>query len=213
MDSLTFSECSSVVRPRVLVSRCLLQNNCRYDGGDNRCPALMNLCTRGFFDVVTICPEMELGMPSPRPPIELVVIGGQVRLFSRSRSKDFTDAMSELVAARISEIGPIDLAIMKSKSPSCGNATTKRFTMAGELLDREGDGFAVARLKRCSQTLLMDERDFANPNLDFSEVASCCEKRLQKSCSDWLAQISNAWKSILPLLGALFLIVSDWGML
>ncbi len=213
MDSLKFRDCSAQVRPRVLVSRCLLHQDCRYDGGDNRCPALMNLCTRGFFEVVSVCPEVELGMPTPRMPIDLVVTSAGTRLYSRNRREDWTDRMRTLCSRRVRDLGAIDAAILKAKSPSCGNGTTKRYAMDGLRLDQSGDGFLVDCLKRHGDVILWDEFTLQSADLDFEAISIACEKRTQQSCSEWRRQIEAAWKSMTLLLLFAFLLFIDGGWL
>lgn len=55
---------------KILVSACLLGENCKYNGGSNRNQRVIE-----FLDgkeVIPICPEMMAGMGVPRTPIEIV---------------------------------------------------------------------------------------------------------------------------------------------
>ena len=55
---------------KILVSACLLGENCKYNGGNN-----YNAVVSEFVkdeDVLPICPEMMAGMGCPRTPIEIV---------------------------------------------------------------------------------------------------------------------------------------------
>ena len=58
--------------PRIGISRCLLGDEVRHDGGHKRDPFLVSTFGR-FVEWVPVCPEIEVGMGTPREPIQLVV--------------------------------------------------------------------------------------------------------------------------------------------
>ena len=58
------------MRERLLVSACLLGENCKYNGGNNYRPAVAALGDR--FELVPVCPEQLGGLPTPRVPSERV---------------------------------------------------------------------------------------------------------------------------------------------
>lgn len=60
----------SVVFMKILVSACLLGVACKYSGGDNVCPALLNAVQHSGHTFIPICPEVYGGLPTPRPPAE-----------------------------------------------------------------------------------------------------------------------------------------------
>ena len=55
---------------KVLVSACLLGENCKYNGGNNHCPEVVKFLEGK--EVLPICPEMLAGMGCPRTPMEIV---------------------------------------------------------------------------------------------------------------------------------------------
>ena len=58
---------------KVVVSACLLGENCKYSGGNNRCDRLIErLSERPDIEVIPVCPEVAGGLPTPRPPAEIV---------------------------------------------------------------------------------------------------------------------------------------------
>ena len=62
---------------KVAVSACLLGENCKYSGGNNRCERLLEvLHARPDIEVIPVCPEVAGGLPTPRPPAE--IMGGEV---------------------------------------------------------------------------------------------------------------------------------------
>ena len=61
---------------KVLVSACLLGENCKYSGGNNLCPGLLDWLKKEGHEAVPVCPEQLGGLPTPRTPAEIV--GGAV---------------------------------------------------------------------------------------------------------------------------------------
>lgn len=105
---------------RVLVSACLLGERVRYDGQDKgvQHAVLQRWLLEGR--VVGLCPEVEGGLPVPRPPAEQQPDG-------RIRTKagaDVTDAFSRGAAAALALVRAhgITVAVLKEGSPSCGSA-------------------------------------------------------------------------------------------
>ena len=100
---------------RVAISRCLLGQPVRYDGGSKPVPEVMSLA--GKVDVCPVCPEGAAGLPVPRPPAEQRE--GRVFLSDgRDVTAEFargSDACRDrALRSRVS------LAVLKAKSPSCG---------------------------------------------------------------------------------------------
>lgn len=109
-------------RIRLGVSSCLLGDEVRYDGGHKRDTFLVD--TLGpFVDWVPVCPEVEIGLGVPRPPIRLVGDDpGAPRLIVEKSGEDLTARMRRWAAARVVELGGLGLHgyVLKRGSPSCG---------------------------------------------------------------------------------------------
>ena len=124
----------------VLVSRCLFGERCRYDGASRPCPGIEKLRER--FVLVPICPECDGGLPTPRPAGE--------RRGDRVETKDGRDLTpfyrrgAEIALAKAKETGAT-LALLKSKSPSCGVGMIYDGSFSGRLT--EGDGVTAELLK------------------------------------------------------------------
>ena len=100
---------------KILVSACLLGENCKYNGGNNFCPAVAAY-VRGR-EVVKICPEMLAGLGCPRTPMEIV--DGVLR----NRDGENVDApVRQAVAQALERLRQeeIQCAILKARSPTCG---------------------------------------------------------------------------------------------
>lgn len=123
---------------KILVSACLLGRNCKYDGGNNFRQSVVDFL-RGH-DVVEVCPEVMAGRSIPRKPIEL--------LNGKFIEEDGTDVDVEVQrgvqdALKIAQKEKIDLAILKSRSPTCGARQIYDGTFSHRLINGEG-AFAKA---------------------------------------------------------------------
>jgi uncharacterized protein YbbK (DUF523 family) len=108
-------------KPRVGVSACLLGQAVRYNGGHKRDALLLEILGP-HVEWLPVCPEMELGMGTPRPPIRLQRRDEAIRLVMPSTGSDYTDAMREYAERRVeilAEAG-LDGYVLKQGSPSCG---------------------------------------------------------------------------------------------
>jgi uncharacterized protein YbbK (DUF523 family) len=115
-------------RPRVGISRCLLGDAVRYDGGHKRDSCLVE-ALGPYVEWVSVCPEVEVGMGAPREPIHLVSAGGSVtspdasvRLIAVRSGVDWTEPMREWSRHRVRELARLGLCgyVLKADSPSCG---------------------------------------------------------------------------------------------
>ena len=126
--------------PRVGVSACLLGRPVRYDG-DSRPHAWIRDVLPGYAQLSPICPEMEAGLGVPRPPVQLVLAGGQVRALGVADSRlDVTRVLSAWVREQKSRLEVLDALILKSRSPSCGLGDVPLFNGEREGLREHQDG-------------------------------------------------------------------------
>ena len=108
-------------KPVIGVSACLMGEPVRYDGGHRR-HALVHDQLAALVRVTPVCPEVSIGLPVPRPPIQVVELSGRRRVRGVARpDQDFTEALGER-AGRLRE--PFSGFVLKSRSPSCGLGTT-----------------------------------------------------------------------------------------
>jgi uncharacterized protein YbbK (DUF523 family) len=115
-------------RPRVGISRCLLGDEVRYDGGHKLEASLVDLLG-SQVEWVEVCPEVEVGMGVPREPIQLVTGGAGVsaglqgvRLVGVQSGEDWTDRMQAWSSERVRQLAAMNLSgfVLKARSPSCG---------------------------------------------------------------------------------------------
>lgn len=125
---------------KVAVSACLLGENCKYSGGNNRCERLLDeLARHPEIEVTPVCPEVAGGLPTPRPPAEIV--GGEV---VSSLGESVNAAYRAGVAAEMGrlahaiEAGELVAAVLQSRSPSCGVHEVYDGTFTGALIPGRG---------------------------------------------------------------------------
>ena len=100
---------------RILVSACLLGENCKYSGGNNYDQAVVDF-TQGH-KVIPVCPEVLGGLPIPRSPAELVD-GVVINKDGISVDAQFRAGAEKALA--IAKQNGAELAILQPRSPSCG---------------------------------------------------------------------------------------------
>jgi uncharacterized protein YbbK (DUF523 family) len=154
-------------KARVGVSACLLGEEVRYDGGHKRDSFLTEVLGR-FVDFVPVCPEVEIGMGTPRPPIRLErSAGGEIRLVMPSTGEDLTERMRSYAGRRVAELAALELDgyVLKSSSPSCGLERVKVHG-AGAIPAEDGRGlFADELLRRLPDLPIEEEGRLADPRL------------------------------------------------
>ena len=108
-------------RLRIGVSSCLLGHLVRYDGGHKRHPTVTDTLSR-LFEIVAVCPEMEVGMGVPREPVNLVGDPRAPRMLAEGSGKDWSAIMRRYGRRRAAEIEALEVSgfILKKGSPSCG---------------------------------------------------------------------------------------------
>lgn len=124
---------------KIVVSACLLGENCKYNGGNNFSPAVEEF-VRGR-EVIAVCPECLAGLGVPREPIEIV--DGKVQHRDGSSVDEaLRRAVGEILAQLEGE--EIECVILKSRSPTCGVKQVYDGTFSGTLVD--GMGILAAAL-------------------------------------------------------------------
>ena len=135
---------------KIIVSACLLGENCKYSGGNNYDPNVETF-VQGR-EVIRVCPEVLAGLGIPRTPIEIregVVI---------SRDGVVVDSAIRTAVAQILEQlknEDIECAILKARSPTCGVHQIYDGTFTGKLVD--GSGVLAQALRDAGYNVLDNE--------------------------------------------------------
>jgi len=148
-------------RGPILVSACLLGARCRYDGGSRPSGSVRDFVRN--HHVIPICPETLGGLKRPRPPSELHgcdgcdVLEGRGKVLGRD-GDDLTEnfirgARKTLEVARRSGA---QVAILKSRSPSCGTRSIYDGSFRGRTIEGMG---VTARLLASNGIEVISEED------------------------------------------------------
>ena len=118
---------------KILVSACLLGENCKYNGGNNYCPAVVEFLEGK--EVLPVCPELRAGMGCPRTPMEIV--DGVLT----DRDGNNLDSQMRAANQQLLEelpLAQIQCAVLKSRSPTCGVRQVYDGTFSGKLIPGSG---------------------------------------------------------------------------
>lgn len=132
-----------MVKEKILVSACLLGENCKYNGSNNLNQEVLRL--KDKYEIVDFCPEQSGGLSTPRVPSE---IRGKCVF-----SKDGVDVTNHFsigatnCASLCKDLG-IQKAVLKERSPSCGSKFIYDGTFNGTVI--EGMGLTTRVLKTCN---------------------------------------------------------------
>ena len=136
----------------ILISACLLGREVRYDGKANLVthPALARWRERDRL--VAVCPEVAGGLGTPRPPAEMTqpagaaVLAGDAKVMTTA-GVDVTAGfrIGAEFALRLATEQGARVAILKARSPSCGNIAVYDGTFTGTVVDGEGVTAALLR--------------------------------------------------------------------
>ena len=172
---------------RIGISACLLGQEVRFDGGHKRDPFLTD--TLGAqVEWVAVCPEVEMGLGTPRETLRLVRssdarssdarsndarsgdarlgdASGPFRMVTTRTAIDHTEGMNRWSVRRLEELArdEPDLCgyVLKKDSPSCGMERVKTYSAAG-MPERTGRGLYAAALMRRFPTLPVEEEGRLN---------------------------------------------------
>ena len=149
MKKATTHPLQTALPTRIGVSRCLLGEEVRYDGGHKLDRFLTDVLGR-YVEWVPICPEVEAGLGTPREAMRLLGLPQHPRLVTIKNGTDHTRALETMAANRIEELKRLDLAgyVFKKGSPSCGIERVRIYNEEG-VVSRNGVGlFARAFIEQ-----------------------------------------------------------------
>jgi len=134
----------------VIVSGCLADIKCRYDGVAKPCEKVIRLVAEG--KAIPVCPEQLGGLPTPR-------ISAEIR-GKRIIRKDGVDVTEEFhrgaqEALKLAKLIGADLAILKARSPSCGSGKIYDGSFTGTL--RVGNGVFAEQCKNNGMAVKTEE--------------------------------------------------------
>lgn len=118
---------------KILVSACLLGKNCKYNGGNNLNKSVLDFIEG--HEVIGVCPEQLGGLSTPRLPAE-IVDGVVTNKEGVCVDNEFRKGAQE--ALTIALENKVDLAILQSRSPSCGVKEIYDGSFSGKKIKGQG---------------------------------------------------------------------------
>lgn len=156
-------------RPRVVLSKCLEIEACRYNAQTIRSGVVRLL--EPYVDFVPTCPEVEIGLGVPRAPIRLVSAAPDdergLRLVQPSTGLDLTDRMMAFGHRFADATDDVDGLLLKSRSPSCGIRDVKQYAGAEDapVTDKGAGIFATIMMERYPTAAVEDEGRLTNAEI------------------------------------------------
>lgn len=118
---------------KIMVSACLLGENCKYNGGNNLSEKVVKFIEG--HEVISVCPEVMGGLPTPRIPSEIV---NGVVTAADGRNVDAEFRKGAQIGLELAKENDVDLVILQSRSPSCGVKQVYDGTFSGNKIDGQG---------------------------------------------------------------------------
>ena len=151
---------------RLGISRCLLGDQVRFDGGHKRDHFLTDVLGR-YVEWVPVCPEVEAGLGTPREAMRLVGNPHRPKLMTIKTKVDHTQALESMIEGRLDSLHKQDLSgfIFKRGSPSCGVERVRVYTVQG-MPSHNGVGiFAKAFTEQFPLIPVEEEGRLSDPSL------------------------------------------------
>ncbi len=142
---------------KVGVSSCVLGEHVRFDSGHKLSRFVTNELSK-HFEFISVCPEVESGMPVPRPTIRLISDKERIALVeSKDQSQNHTQSMLDFSAKRVAQLSQQDLCgyIVCAKSPTCGMERVKVY--GSHMAEKTGVGLYTNELMQRMPWLPIEE--------------------------------------------------------
>ncbi|WP_417584764.1 YbgA family protein [Nitrincola sp.] len=149
----------SVFKPdqiQIGISACLLGEQVRFDGGHKQSRYCMDELSR-VFHYVPVCPEMAIGMGTPRKTIRLVNYSGEVRVQASDDSFDVTEQLIDYATEKSAELNFLSGYIVCAKSPTCGMERVRLYDGKTGYSEKAGVGVFARRLMETYPLLPIEE--------------------------------------------------------
>ena len=151
-------------KPVVVVSKCLEFEACRYNGERISASFIERLVPHVRFRPV--CPEVEIGLGTPRDPIRIYLRGERKALYQPNTQTHLTRKMNAFSRRYLGGLEEVDGFILKAKSPSCAIADARIFPApdSDEQIAQGAGLFAGAALEAFGSLAFVDEAGLNEPS-------------------------------------------------
>ncbi|KAF5057749.1 hypothetical protein DSECCO2_353770 [anaerobic digester metagenome] len=185
-------------KPRVVISRCIEFDPCRYNGAMINSEFVLRLMPHVEF--LPVCMEADMGLGVPRDPVRIVRIEGEDRLLQPRTGRDVTERALRFTRDHLANLRDVDGFLLKNRSPSCGIKDVRVYP-PGEgkavLTGRSSGIFAREVLAAFPQLAVEDEARLLNGRIadhfltrvfTSARFRGCVEKGTPKALMDFHAR-------------------------
>jgi len=149
-------------KPRIVISKCIGFDPCRYNGEIVQDKFVARL--ESHVEFVCVCPEVEIGLGTPRAPVRIVSSGDSFKLLQPSSGLDVSEKMREFSREFLDGLEEVDGFILKNRSPSCGFTDVKFYSgpEKGPVIGKTAGFFGGAVLEQFGDRAVEDEGRLKN---------------------------------------------------
>jgi uncharacterized protein YbgA (DUF1722 family)/uncharacterized protein YbbK (DUF523 family) len=152
-------------RPKVVISKCLGFDACRFNGEifQDRFVAKLG----NHVEFISVCPEVEIGLGTPRPPVRLVSAPEGLRMIQPLTGADLTDFVRRFSAQFLDSLEDVEGFILTHRSPSCGVGDAKYYAgpEKGPAIGKTDGLFGEAVLQRFPYLAVEDDGRLLNQRI------------------------------------------------
>ncbi|NIQ05425.1 MAG: DUF523 domain-containing protein, partial [Candidatus Korarchaeota archaeon] len=144
--------------PKVVLSKCIEFEKCRYDGRMVSSDFVKKLIPH--VDFIPVCPEVEIGLGTPRNTLRIVSVDTELRLVQPATGLDVTEKMRSFADDFLNSLPEVDGFILKNRSPTSAFKDARVYSSAkrGSAVISKGPGlFGNAVLQRFPYLAIEDE--------------------------------------------------------
>jgi uncharacterized protein YbgA (DUF1722 family)/uncharacterized protein YbbK (DUF523 family) len=149
-------------KPKIVISKCIGFDPCRYNGEIVRDKFVARL--EPHVEFVCVCPEVEIGLGTPRASVRIVSSGDSFRLIQPSSGLDVSEKMRGFSRGFLDGLKEVDGFILKNRSPSCGFTDVKFYSgpEKGPVIGKTAGFFGGAVLEQFGDRAIEDEGRLKN---------------------------------------------------
>lgn len=154
-----------MVRPRLVISRCIELEPCRYNGAKMTSELVRRLMP--YVELLPVCMEADMGLGVPRDPVRIERSGDVDHLIQPATGLDLTERAATFTADHLAQLKDIDGFVLKGRSPSCGIKDVRIYPLGKQAaITNKGAGmYAREVLQRFPEVAMEDEARLMNSRI------------------------------------------------
>lgn len=185
-------------KPRLVISRCIEFEACRYNGEKIKSEFVLRLMP--YVEFLPVCMEADIGLGVPRDPVRIVRVDGEDRLQQPRTGRDVTDNALRFTREHLANLRDVDGFLLKNRSPSCGIKDVRVYPPGegkGALTSKGSGIFAKEVLSTFPHLAVEDEARLLNGRIadhfltrvfTSARFRGCREKGTSKALMDFHAR-------------------------